>query len=95
MRFKAEPNLYVRISNKYIQRATGKKGFYFDANGEYETENAVLAKALSPMFPTVEEEVEEVKPILSCKKCDFTCDNRGFLMAHYREFHPKKKEGNK
>lgn len=29
----------------------------------------------------------------SCKKCDFTCDSRGALLAHYRENHPKAQEG--
>jgi len=24
-----------------------------------------------------------------CKKCDFTCDNQGEFLAHYREKHPK------
>ena len=27
-----------------------------------------------------------------CKQCDFTCDNQGDLMRHYREVHPKKGE---
>jgi hypothetical protein len=24
-----------------------------------------------------------------CKKCNFTCDNQGELLAHYRDIHPK------
>lgn len=24
-----------------------------------------------------------------CKKCDFTCETQGQLLAHYRQFHPK------
>jgi len=94
MKFKAEPGLYVKFTNKYIQRATGKKGMYFDANGEYETDNPVLIKALTPLFAVVEEEFieepKEEKPILYCKKCDFTCDNHGLMMSHYRTQHPKK-----
>jgi hypothetical protein len=34
---------------------------------------------------------EEIK-LLHCKKCDFTCENWGELMAHYRADHPKDKE---
>lgn len=87
MKFKAEPNLFVKISNKYIQRVTGKKGFYFNDKGEFETDNEVLIKVLSQNFEVVEELKEENKK--HCKKCDFTCDNQGELMAHYRESHPK------
>ena len=91
MRFKTDiPNLYVKFTNKYIQRATGKKGMYFDANGEYETDNPVLIKAFTPLFAVVKEEPQEEKPVLICKKCDFTCDNRGILLAHYRSEHPNK-----
>jgi hypothetical protein len=50
MKFKGEPNLYVRISNKYVQRATGKKGFMFDENGIYETDNELLIKLLGQHF---------------------------------------------
>lgn len=55
MRFKGEPNLYVRINNNYVKRATGKKGFFFDENGEYETDNELMIKVLSQSFETVEE----------------------------------------
>ena len=33
-------------------------------------------------------EVEEVAA-RHCKKCDFTCETQGQLLAHYRENHPK------
>lgn len=85
MKFKAETNYYVRLSNKFVQRSTGLKGFYFDDKGEYETENEVMIKVLSQNFETVEE-------LNACKKCDFTTDNKGLLMAHYRQEHPKKEE---
>ena len=54
MIFKSDPNLYVRISNKFIQRATGKKGLHFDENGLYITDNEWLIKVLSQNFETVE-----------------------------------------
>lgn len=88
MKFKAEPNLFVRISNKYVQRATGKKGFYFDNKGIYETENEILIKVLSQNFEIVtgeEPKIEKVK----CKKCNYETDNKGELMQHYRHIHPK------
>ncbi len=47
-----------------------------------ETENNADASA---------ETGEEIK-LLHCKKCDFTSDNWGELMAHYRADHPKDKE---
>ena len=93
MIFLAEPKLYIRIANKYIQRATGMKGFYFDENGEFETDNPVLIKVLSQRLK-VKEEVNEANKndnpaVRHCKKCDFTCSNQGELLKHYREKHPK------
>lgn len=81
MKFKAQKNLYVKISNKFVQRATGKKGFYFNDKGEFETENAILIKALSQHF----EEVKEEAKVYKCKQCDFETENKGLLLAHYRE----------
>ena len=79
MVFKAMPNLYVKVSNKYIQRLTGLKGFYFDKDGLYETDKKILIQALTGKF----EEVKEEK-VYKCKKCDFETTNKGKLMAHYR-----------
>lgn len=59
MKFTAEPGLFVKISNKYVQRATGMKGFFFDENGEYETENAVLIGVLKQNFKYEEPIIEE------------------------------------
>jgi len=101
MKFKAEPNLYVRIANKYVQRVTGKKGFYFDDKGEYTTENEVLIKVISQNFEIVEEVAEVVKEVEEivegkaetkqrhCKKCDFTCETQGEILKHYKTEHPK------
>ena len=50
-----------------MSRGTGLKGFSFDGNGEYETENEHLIKALKLQFKckesveTVEENEEEVE----------------------------------
>ena len=94
MRFKAEPNLYVRLSLPLQRALAGKKGFYFDSNGIFETEIPVLVKALSRQFEIdsneIENKVVSTEAIRRCKKCDFTCDNQGELLAHYRKSHPKK-----
>ena len=40
----------------------------------------------------IEAEKVEIKSEISlrhCKKCDFTCETQGQLLAHYREFHSK------
>ena len=97
MKFKAEPNLYVRINNKYVQRVTGKKGFYFDGEGIYETDTELMIKVLSQNFHVVEEKinieksvkVSQGEKIKHCKKCEFTCANQGELLKHYRTEHPK------
>lgn len=85
MRFKAEPNLYVKISNKYVQRATGLKGFYFDDKGEYETDNELMIKVLSQSFEIKEEKNATVDKVYKCKKCEYETTNKGGLLAHYRE----------
>ena len=95
MRFIAEPNLYVRFSLPLQRALNGKKGFYFDSNGKFETEIPVLVKALSRQFEIdnpdeIENKVESTETIRRCKKCDFTCGKQGDLLAHYRKNHPKK-----
>lgn len=96
MKFKAEPNLYVRISNKIVQRTTGLKGLKFDENGEYETENPMMINVLNQNFEKseeIKEVVEEIKEpieaievkLFKCKKCEFETDSKGELLAHYRE----------
>jgi hypothetical protein len=89
MKFKGEPNLFVRINIKAHQRMSGRKGFLFDENGFFETENQFLIGLLDRQYERVEEPKEEIK-LKKCKKCDFTCDNQGDLLSHYREIHPKK-----
>lgn len=60
MIFKSEPNMYVKVSNKLIQRVTGLKGFYFDKDGLFETEKEILIKALTGKFEEVEPKIGEV-----------------------------------
>lgn len=59
MKFTAEPNLFVRFSNKFVQRMTGKKGIHFDENGQYETENEFEIKILEQHFTITSNSNEE------------------------------------
>lgn len=94
MKFKGTPNQLVRFQTKNLRNGR-KTGVRFDADGFYETEHPRLIKALSRKFEIVDEIKKEVKQekvkeevkVYSCKKCDFTTDNRGKLMAHYRKEH--------
>ena len=73
MIFAGEPNLLVRLT-----RPIGKmKHFRFNAEGQFNTENERLIKRLQHKFTVLNS--------FQCKKCDFTTDNKGLLMAHYRE----------
>ena len=52
------------------------------------------AKTVNTTFAENVVEAEEVEitaetTLRHCKKCDFTCENQGELLAHYREKHPK------
>ena len=58
MIFKSEPEMYVKVSNKLIQRLTGLKGFYFDKDGLFETDKEILIKALEGKFEKVEPKIE-------------------------------------
>jgi hypothetical protein len=49
MKFYAEPNHYVRITQKNLRNGR-KHGFYFDENGVYETNDPRLIQALRVHF---------------------------------------------
>ena len=36
-----------------------------------------------------ETEIKTENSLRHCKKCEFTCETQGQLLAHYREFHSK------
>ena len=58
------------------------------ANSEIKAEIANTTFAEKP----IEAEEVEIKSEISlrhCKKCEFTCETQGQLLAHYREFHSK------
>jgi len=64
MQFKGDPNLFVRINIPTHQRQAGRKGFSFDKDGCFETENEFLIKLLDRQYQRVEEEnnVTDDKP---------------------------------
>jgi hypothetical protein len=82
VKFKGEPNLLIRVSNPYPGEV---QMFKFDENGIYETNHPITIKRMRGRFEEIKEEIK----LKRCKKCDFTCDNQGELLAHYRESHPK------
>lgn len=105
MKFYGEPNMgvfeIVRKKNG-MRKVKRELVFRFDDNGEFVTDDESLIKRLMHRFAHEEgstaevavEKVEEteVKPevkLRKCKKCDFTCENQGELLAHYRNKHPK------
>ncbi len=104
MKFTGPPNLLVRLV-----RPIGRiRHFRFDEKGMFETENERLMKRLSHKFEVVpdrpaenkaevkeEAKAEEVVKLRHCKKCDFTAENQGELLAHYKQVHPKKGAGKK
>ncbi len=91
-RFFSEPNHPVTDGE------TGKLLLRFDGNGEYLTLDPILAQRMKPYFRCEEIELVEIQAqepepgpkLYECKKCDFKTENKGELLAHYREH---KKEG--
>lgn len=75
----------------------------FDENGYAEVDEKRLSQTTLTKLKSyitkdkaakVTEKVKEVKKeevkLLKCKKCDFTTENKGLLLKHYRDAHPKK-----
>jgi len=111
MKFFAEPNYYVRINNKYLQRITGKKGLYFDANGEYVTDKPSLINALKTVFrfeddnlpsedktQALNANLEEVEAVEEVKEVEtFKCEHCDFETTKKAALiaHNKKHKGGK
>ena len=83
IKFKGEPNLTVRF-NPPIGLVKHVK---FDDKGEFTTDNERIIKRFMSKFDSVP---NEEKKVYSCKKCDYTTVNKGELLAHYKNEHPKK-----
>lgn len=103
MRYKGEPGLLVINSKK----RPGQKKFYrFSEEGFLDVPDSdkQLNDRLKARFEQMETPVEEVpeptknveesgtKSLRRCKKCDFTTESQGELLAHYRDKHPKKRK---
>lgn len=71
--FMGNPNELVRI----VPQLRNMRHVRFDEEGKICTDNPKLIARLSKKFEKVE--------LHTCKKCDFSTDNKGLLMAHYRE----------
>jgi hypothetical protein len=95
MKFYGTPNLFVRFRSPRLQKIN-KNGIFFDANGEYETDNATLIKSLKIRFKfeetadnqlpklSIEVENNEPKKPYHCKNenCTQAFENIGLLMKH-------------
>lgn len=99
MKLKGEPKQLVINTRK---RGGQKKMYRFNENGVLEIPNRDkdLCKRMARRFEVIDEkkqvkdkqksETKETdKKIYRCKKCGFTTDNMGKLLAHYKEEHPK------
>jgi hypothetical protein len=85
MKYLGEPNCTV------IDYEKVKKVFQFDENGEFITEDEKIIKWMSKHknFIKCENNTAESDEIFKCKKCDYETNNKGELLAHYKNFHKK------
>lgn len=96
MQYKATPLMFVRLV-KPIPTPNGViKGFSFNDDGIFETDNETLIQRIGTTFEIVPDMTSKTsvgsltdEPRFQCKKCNYDTDNRGQLMAHYRVSHPK------
>jgi hypothetical protein len=71
---------YITDDPEIIKRAMG----FFDyvpMKAEIDGERVAKTFTVPPLTITTKEDTKELK---HCKKCDFTCENQGDLLAHYR-----------
>lgn len=59
--------------------------FQFDENGEHEIDEKRLD---SDMLDRIKQNFKTGE-LKHCKKCDYTCENQGDLLAHYRTKHKR------
>ena len=82
MKYLAEPHMNI------IDYELGREKFQFDENGEYETEDEKLIDWMKKNKGFIKCENNTLK----CKKCGQEFENKGLLMAHYRQ-HKKEERG--
>lgn len=98
---------YGQPSQHIIDYEKCKEVFCFDANGEFETDDLKRIEWIKKNKPFIRHEEIKIenasaqKPgtnetakgnVMNCKKCDFTCSNKGELLAHYRKEHKKERD---
>lgn len=75
---------FITDDNEIIQRAIG---FFDHIELKAETVGDKVAKTVIIPETTIitekQPKIDETK-LKHCKKCDFTCENQGDLLAHYR-----------
>jgi hypothetical protein len=92
MKFYGKPYMAVTERNKDPRTRQFRRNvlvFRFDQKGEFETEDEKLIKRLMPKFKHESVKETATGDSIKCKKCSFTCSNKGELMAHYRKEHKK------
>lgn len=88
------PDLHIIRQRMTGNRVEGYELCVFDKNGELETEDKEVIRQLINIYRH-DDGKQETKPtdtVYKCKKCEFETTNKGELLAHYRELHPKPKE---
>jgi hypothetical protein len=75
---------FITDDPEIIKRALG---FFDYIEMKAEPVGGKVAKTFNTPALTITTINQEEKK--HCKKCNFTCDNQGELLAHYREIHPK------
>lgn len=87
---------YGKKNQAIKSQTTGNTVFSFDVRGHYMTcDEEIIARAVGKFKydilnvtetgAEVISEVEEQSKKFKCKKCDFETENKGLLLAHYRE----------
>lgn len=81
--FSDRPNLHIIRQRLVGNRTEHFELCVFDENGELETEDPEVIRQLTNIYR--HEDSKKYK----CKKCDYETSNKGELLSHYRESHPK------
>lgn len=89
MKFLGTPNSLIRMNIRKNMLFLNKPIGRFDNNGIFETDNIKIIDRMKGKFQVYEDIPAISNTLKHCKKCDFTCENQGELLAHYRAIHPK------
>lgn len=91
MKYKSDiPNLFIMGDIVFENGSRDRVELgQFNENGELETENQILINRLKDLGYMPVDEGSDTKVV--CKKCGQEFENKGLLMVHYKESHPKPK----